>query len=530
VNWYLQLKIRSKLMIAFSGVVCLALVIGILGVVSLGRVSAADEILYKEGVQIVSLSGSVRQGLTQCRANFRDIIIENEHEKMVELTKAVQEQLKDLFKSLDELSALSTGNTQMERNIKESRDSLQEYEASCSGFYDLALASRNQDALAYMRNRMVGPYSKAFAEVTELRGLAISNSETLIKSNRATVRQARLWQVLIMVAAALISILLGNSIAKLITNNLNKVSDNLKKVANGDLTVQSKALYNDELGEAAETLGDMVKGLRTLVGSISSGVDGVASGATELSASAEEMSATTDQIAQSAEAQKIGAERMAAAMGELSASIDEVSRGSQESLTQLDAAIEATQQGNMAGDSTKNAMDEITQTTGRIAQAIGVIQEIANQTNLLSLNAAIEAAKAGEQGKGFAVVAEEVRKLAERSATSAKEIAQHNIDARNSVQHGSEMVGITVELLNKIKTSLDKFAVQTRESVTATKEQSKAGVEVAKQVDSSVGEAASVASASTEMASTTNEVARTATELAHLASELQSQVKRFKLA
>jgi methyl-accepting chemotaxis protein len=268
--------------------------------------------------------------------------------------------------------------------------------------------------------------------------------------------------------------------------------------------------------------------LRELMSSVSESVEGVSSGSIQLSASAEQMAETTREIAHSAENQKGCTERMAAAMAELSSSIDEVSRDSHSSLEQLEAALSATQQGNEAGNSTKQAMEVITQTTARIALAIGVIQEIASQTNLLSLNAAIEAAKAGEHGKGFAVVAEEVRKLAERSGMSAKEIGQHIKEARESVQNGEGMVNTTVSLLGNIKESLGHFSEQTKATVAASAEQSRAGTEVAKQVDMDVKEAMHVASAAHEMSSTTTEVARTAEELASLAAALKTKVAQVQ--
>jgi len=326
-------------------------------------------------------------------------------------------------------------------------------------------------------------------------GVTTAKVNALVKKG---VGLALLSGILLVIVVALIS----RRIISGILRPIGVVSALLGEVAKGNLAVESKAETKDEFGSMAESLGNMVKELRTIVGSLNDGI--------------EEMSRTTHEIAKSAEHQRSDAEGMAAAMTELSASIDQVSANATSSLLQLEAALEATNKGNEAGTSTKKAMEDITTTTGKIALAIGVIQEIANQTNLLSLNAAIEAAKAGEQGKGFAVVAEEVRKLAERSATSAKEIAQYNIDARNSVQQGDQMVNSTVGLLEKIKASLDQFAVQTRESVTATQEQAKTGTEVAKQVDSSVNESTSIASATHQMSS--------------LAEQLQQQVQsRFKL-
>jgi methyl-accepting chemotaxis protein len=327
----------------------------------------------------------------------------------------------------------------------------------------------------------------------------------------------------------LISAIMTHRVRTSILSPLANLSGAITQVATGDMTVKARVESQDEIGQLATTFNGMVSDLNRALGSMGAASEQVASGSTELAASAEQMNSTVQETARVGEDLRRAGQEVIEAMRQLDANVESMANHTRETGARTQRAVADTDRGAETGRGTAQGMAAIQGATSRITQAVKVIQGIARQTNLLSLNAAIEAAKAGAQGKGFAVVAEEVRILAERSGQSAKEIEETIQAMQAAVTEGASSVDVTMHHLEAIRARISKVSESITEIDTLSSNQAKTSQEVGRLMDQTANRLDLNAAATHQLAATVTEIARTSEELSQVAETLKETVQRFKL-
>lgn len=310
--------------------------------------------------------------------------------------------------------------------------------------------------------------------------------------------------------------LIGFFVGKGIVGPIRKTMDVLEKVAAGDLTVMVDVQTKDELGRMAAALNRTVERLNRTI--------------QEVLDSAANATSSSRQLAGAAEAMATGAQEQAASLEETSASLEEITaavRHSADNARQAcqiaDGSKNSALQGQEVVAKAISAMAEINVASARIADIISTIDEIAFQTNLLAVNAAVEAARAGDEGRGFAVVASEVRSLAQRSALAAKEIKGLIQDSLRKVDAGSALVNRSGDTLQGIVASVKRVTDIVGEMAASAGEQS-AGIEQVNSAMTQMDRATQSNSAQTE------EVSATAQSLSEQSAQLLDLVSSFTLS
>jgi methyl-accepting chemotaxis protein len=300
-------------------------------------------------------------------------------------------------------------------------------------------------------------------------------------------------------------------------------------LAAGDLATRLDTGGRDEIADLAQAFNGFQERTTVTFRKVLDQAGTVARLAVVLDTSAGEMRSSTDHMAQGSDAQRRATDQIAAAVHQFSASIKEVAQNTASALGKVKNARDLAAQGGVSGAASQTAMTEIQGSTGRILSAVKVIQDIARQTNLLSLNAAIEAAKAGALGKGFAVVAEEIRKLAERSGGAAKEIGALIEDTDTTVKRGVSEVEAAAKALSSIQEGVDDLAHLVEGIGMATQEEAATSAEITQQVERSRQAAEANASSSAQLATTAREIGRIVEDLARAADSFSKDMAVFQL-
>jgi len=360
------------------------------------------------------------------------------------------------------------------------------------------------------------------------------------ESNRGT---ARIVIDGLGIAALLISVLVTFWIIGSITKPLNEAVEAATKIADGDLTVRIEDTGKSETGLLLSAMKVMVDKLKGMLGDIKQTSASVASGSEQLSASSEEITRTmTDQSNRTSQI-ATSVEEMSQTVIDIAKNTAEISNSSSETAKIADKGAEivnkSVAESKLIVETVSTSaivMQSLGEKSKQIGEIIAVINDIADQTNLLALNAAIEAARAGEQGRGFAVVADEVRKLAERTGKATLEISQMIGSVQGEVGKAVEAMNYTNEKVNVgLQYSVEageqlKAIVQSVTSLQSMVQQIASATEEMSTTSESIsGDIQAVAGGAREISGSSDQIAQSSSELARLAGQLKNIVDQFKV-
>jgi methyl-accepting chemotaxis protein len=527
-SWFGDLSVNVKVLSAVVVASAVAVVVGVTGLIGLAKTSAAAALISNGNVTSITAAAQLRAAAEKAQADSASQALSTDDA----VAKTFEDNLTSDLAAFDKaLNAYRASDPASDPAMIDDLATTWQQYADIAENRLMPLGTANSlNAWSAVRDSQVKPLvEKARTDLDTLDQAEAADAAKSSDGAQSTYRFSRMLTLIILIGGVLVALGLGVFVGRRIVRSLAQVREVCDALAGNDLTHTSRLTSRDEPGRMGQALDAAIVNLRETVTTIDQS-------ATSLAGASEEMNTTAVQIASSAQEAFDQAQSVSAAAEQVSRSVDTVSAGSEEMGASIrEISQNASEAARVASEAvavtaaTSATMNKLGESSAEIGNVIKVITSIAEQTNLLALNATIEAARAGEAGKGFAVVASEVKDLAQETARATQDISGR-VEAIQADTTGAvaaiEEISLVIARISDFQTTI---ASAVEEQTATTAEMSRSVSEAA----TGTGEIAhSITGVASAAGSTSDGVARTqqaTAELARMSQQLRGIVSGFRL-
>ena len=537
------MPISRKLALTVSALLALMLLVGIMGVVRFNQLEDRFNDIADNWLPKVRAASGVAAELLDFRNRETQLLIAATGAEVDDALQRGNQNLVQLRKHEEEFAA-HLDTPEEKQQYQDYQDKLSAYLKTHDQLVALVRGGKHEEALAYFR----GDSRKTLRSLRPVVDDAVEGSARNARASREAAQElaatAKTW----LIGCALVALVLGAGLAfwlyHAINNPLTRIQKAVKDIQErNDFTVTLAASGGDETSAVAASINQLTGALRQALGQLRDGIE-------RQDHMAQDMAQASHQVSDSSAKQSEAAASMSATVEELTVSINQVGDNAQRAHELAVASGQAAEEGGKVISDTVTQMKAIAaritdtaqaiqalgQASQQISSIVQVIKDVADQTNLLALNAAIEAARAGEQGRGFAVVADEVRKLAERTSGATQEIGEQISGIQREVDTATDTMNHTVTLMESgvaladsagaAVTQINDRARAVEEEVNAISDALREQGEASNQIAIHVEQIARMSEENTQGATQTADLAK---ELSQLASAMGQTADRFKV-